>query len=127
METLILIIVLAVFFVAVVTEMGWLLLVRPRRRRGATPTEVVSPPEAPGEPDLLKPGRDAADDAHAVITPTAPPRGPEQPPAPADREAAPLGGTARPAARPAVAFPVVGRLSTSGAAVPGPAGRRHLG
>ena len=29
METLILIIVLAVFFVAVVTEMGWLLLVRP--------------------------------------------------------------------------------------------------
>jgi hypothetical protein len=33
METLILIIVLAVFFVAVVTEMGWLLLAR-RLRRG---------------------------------------------------------------------------------------------
>jgi hypothetical protein len=105
METLILIIVLAVFFVVVVAETGWLLLVRPRRRRGAAPTEVVSPPEAPSEPELLKPGRDAADDVHAVIAPTAP-----------------LGGTAHPAARPAVAFPVVGRLGTSGAAVPGPAG-----
>jgi fused signal recognition particle receptor len=79
METLILIIVLAVFFVAVVTEMGWLLLVRPRRRRRGEPPEViVSPPEAPGEPELRTPGRDAAEAAQAVITPTAPPRAPEQ-------------------------------------------------
>jgi fused signal recognition particle receptor len=92
METLILIIVLAVFFVAVVTEMGWLLLVRPRRRRGAAPTEVVSPPEAPGEPELIKPGRGAADDAHAVIAPTAPPRGPEQPPAPEIEKPPPSAG-----------------------------------
>jgi len=118
METLILIIVLAVFFVVVVAETGWLLLVRPRRRRGAAPTEVVSPPEAPSEPELLKPGRDAADDVHAVI---APPRRRE---ARSNRRprrwrSRPLGGTAHPAARPAVAFPVVGRLGTSGAAVPG--------
>ena len=92
METLILIIVLAVFFVAVVTEMGWLLLVRPRRRRGAAPTEVVSPPEAPGEPELLKPGRGAADDAHAVIAPTAPPRVPEQPSAPEIEKPPPSAG-----------------------------------
>jgi fused signal recognition particle receptor len=79
METLILIIVLAVFFVAVVAEMGWLLLVRPRRRRrGGAPAEVVSPPEAPGQPELRTPGQDAADAAQAVIAPTAPPRVPEQ-------------------------------------------------
>ena len=79
METLILIIVLAVFFVAVVAEMGWLLLVRPRRRRrGEAPVEVVSPPEAPAQPELRTPGQDAADAAQAVITPTAPPRVPEQ-------------------------------------------------
>ncbi len=79
METLILIIVLAVFFVVVVAETGWLLLVRPRRRRrGAAPVEVVSPPEAPGQPELRTPGQDAADAAQAVITPTAPPRVPQQ-------------------------------------------------
>src|SRR5450755_1334294 len=78
MKTLILIIVLAVFFVAVVTEMGWLLLVRPRRRRRGEPPVVVSPPEAPGQPGLRTPGRDAAESAQAVITPTAPPRVPEQ-------------------------------------------------
>ena len=79
METLILIIVLAVFFVAVVAEMGWLLLVRPRRRRrGEAPVEVVSPPEAPAQPELRTPGQDAADAAQAVIAPTAPPRVPEQ-------------------------------------------------
>ena len=83
METLILIIVLAVFFVAVVAEMGWLLLVRPRRRRGGPPpAEVVSPPEAPGEPELRTPGRDAAESAQAVMAPTAPPRVPDQRPAP---------------------------------------------
>ncbi len=92
METLILIIVLAVFFVAVVAETGWLLLVRPRRRRGAAPTQVVSPPEAPGEPELLKPGRGAAGDAHAVITPTAPPRAPEQPSAPQIEKPPPSAG-----------------------------------
>ncbi len=79
METVILIIVLAVFFVAIVAEMGWLLLVRPRRRRrGGAPVEVVSPPEAPVQPELRTPGQDAADAAQAVITPTAPPRVPEQ-------------------------------------------------
>jgi fused signal recognition particle receptor len=52
----------------------------------------VSPPEAPGEPDLLKPGRDAAGDAHAVIAPTAPPRGPEQPPAPEIEKPPPSAG-----------------------------------
>jgi fused signal recognition particle receptor len=93
METLILIIVLAVFFVAVVAEMGWLLLVRPRRRRGgAPPAEVVSPPEAPGEPELRTPGRDAAESAQAVMTPTAPPRVPDQPPAPEIEKPPPSAG-----------------------------------
>jgi fused signal recognition particle receptor len=93
METLILIIVLAVFFVAVVAEMGWLLLVRPRRRRrGEAPVEVVSPPEAPGQPELRTPGQDAADSAQAVITPTAPPRVPEQRPAPEVEKPPPSAG-----------------------------------
>jgi fused signal recognition particle receptor len=93
METLILIIVLAVFFVAVVAEMGWLLLVRPRRRRrGEAPVEVVSPPEAPGQPELRTPGQDAADAAQAVITPTAPPRVPEQRPAPEVEKPPPSAG-----------------------------------
>jgi fused signal recognition particle receptor len=93
METLILIIVLAVFFVAVVAEMGWLLLVRPRRRRrGEAPVEVVSPPEAPGQPELRTPGQDAADAAQAVITPTAPPRIPEQRPAPEVEKPPPSAG-----------------------------------
>ena len=75
METLILIIVLSVLFVAVVAETGWLLLVRPRRRRGAAPTEVVAPPEAPQEPEQAAPGQDtsAAQAAQAVMTPPAPP------------------------------------------------------
>jgi fused signal recognition particle receptor len=93
METLILIIVLAVFFVAVVAEMGWLLLVRPRRRRGgAPPAEVISPPEAAGEPELRTPGRDAAEAAQAVMTPTAPPRVPDQPPAPEIEKPPPSAG-----------------------------------
>ncbi len=93
METLILIIVLAVFFVAVVAEMSWLLLVRPRRRRGvAPPTEVVSPPEAPGEPELQVPGRGAAESAQAVIAPTAPPRQPAPPPAPEIEKPPPSAG-----------------------------------
>jgi len=93
METLILIIVLAVFFVAVVAEMGWLLLVRPRRRRGgAPPAEVVSPPEAPGEPELRTRGRDAAEAAQAVMTPTAPPRVPDQPRAPEIEKPPPSAG-----------------------------------
>ena len=92
METLILIIVLAVFFVAVITEMGWLLLVRPRRLRRGEPAEVVSPPEAPGESGLRTPGRDAAESAQAVLTPTAPPRVPEQPPAPEIEKPPPSAG-----------------------------------
>jgi len=91
METVILIIVLAVFFVAVVTEVGWLLLVRPRRRRGG-PVEVVSPPEAPGEPELQVPAPEAGESAQAVIVPTAPPRVPEQPPAPAIEKPPPSAG-----------------------------------
>ena len=92
MGTLILIIVLAVFFVAVITEMGWLLLVRPRRRRRGEPAEVVSPPEAPGEPELQVPGPEAAESAKAVIAPTAPPRVPEQPPAPEIEKPPPSAG-----------------------------------
>ena len=92
MGTLILIIVLAVFFVAVVTEMGWLLLVRPRRRRRGEPAEVVSPPEAPGEPELRVPGPEAGQSAQAVIAPTAPPRVPEQPPAPEIEKPPPSAG-----------------------------------
>jgi fused signal recognition particle receptor len=78
METLILIIVLSVLFVAVVAETGWLLLVRPRRRRGAPPSEVVAPPEAPQGPEQTAPGEEASAAATAVMTPPAPPA----PPAP---------------------------------------------
>ena len=92
MGTLILIIVLAVFFAAVITEMGWLLLVRPRRRRRGEPAEVVSPPEAPGEPELRVPGPEAAESATAVIVPTAPPRVPMQPPAPEIEKPPPSAG-----------------------------------
>ena len=93
METVILIVVLAVFFVAVVAEMSWLLLVRPRRlRRGAPPVEVVSPPEAPGEPELRVPGRDAAESGPAVIAPPAPPREPAPAPAPEIEKPPPSAG-----------------------------------
>jgi fused signal recognition particle receptor len=82
METLILIVVLAVLFVGVVAETGWLLLVRPRRRRGAPPTRVA-PPEAPQEPEAQAPGEEAARSAQAVIAPPPPvPAAPEAPPAP---------------------------------------------
>jgi fused signal recognition particle receptor len=82
METLILIIVLAVLFVGVVAETGWLLLVRPRRRRGAPPTRVA-PPEAPQAPEAQAPGEEAARSAQAVIAPPPPaPAAPEAPPAP---------------------------------------------
>ncbi len=77
METLILIIVLAVVFVAVVTEVGWLTLVRPRRRLRGQPTEVVSPPEAPGQDELRTPAAGGDEAAQAVATPAAPPRAPE--------------------------------------------------
>src|SRR5258708_2469975 len=93
METLILIIVLSVLFVAVVAETGWLLLVRPRRRRGAAPTEVVAPPEAPQEPEQTAPGQDtpAAQAAQAVMTPPAPPA-PQAPPAPEIEKPPPSAG-----------------------------------
>jgi fused signal recognition particle receptor len=89
METLILIIVLAVLFVAVVTEVGWLTLVRPRRRLRGQPTEVVTPPEAPGQDELRTPGEDT--DA-AVIAPPAPARVPPQPSAPEIEKPPPSAG-----------------------------------
>ena len=91
METLILIIVLAVFFVAVVVELGWLLLVRPRRRRRGQPIEVVSPPEAPGKDELRTPGAAGDESATAVATPPAPTRAPA-PPAPEIEKPPPSAG-----------------------------------
>jgi fused signal recognition particle receptor len=91
METLILIIVLAVFFVAVVAELGWLLLVRPRRRRRGQPVEVVTPPEAPGKDELRTPAAGGDESAQAVATPAAPPRAPE-PPAPEIEKPPPSAG-----------------------------------
>jgi fused signal recognition particle receptor len=93
METLILIIVLSVLFVAVVAETGWLFLVRPRRRRGAAPTEIVAPPEAPQVPGQAAPGQDtsAAQAAQAVMTPPAPPA-PQAPPAPEIEKPPPSAG-----------------------------------
>jgi fused signal recognition particle receptor len=92
METLILIIVLSVLFVAVVAETGWLLLVRPRRRRGAPPSEVVAPPEAPQGPEQTAPGEEAAAAATAVMTPPAPPAPREAPPAPEIEKPPPSAG-----------------------------------
>jgi fused signal recognition particle receptor len=89
METIILIIVLAVVFVALVLEGGWLLLVRPRRRLRGQPTEVVTPPEAPGQDELRTPGEEA--DA-SVIAPPAPARVPPQPPAPEIEKPPPSAG-----------------------------------
>jgi fused signal recognition particle receptor len=89
METLILIIVLAVVFVAVVVEVGWLTLVRPRRRRRGEPVEVVTPPEAPGQDELRTPGGET--DA-AVIAPPGPARVPAQPPAPEIEKPPPSAG-----------------------------------
>jgi fused signal recognition particle receptor len=89
METLILIIVLAVVFVAVVVEVGWLTLVRPRRRRRGEPVEVVTPPEAPGQDELRTPGGET--DA-AVIAPPGPSRVPAQPPAPEIEKPPPSAG-----------------------------------
>ena len=89
METLILIIVLAVVFVAVVVEVGWLTLVRPRRRRRGEPIEVVTPPEAPGQDELRTPGGEA--DA-AVVAPPAPARVPAQPAAPEIEKPPPSAG-----------------------------------
>ncbi len=91
METLILIIVLAVFFVAVVVELGWLLLVRPRRRRRGEPIEVVSPPEAPGKDELRTPAAGGDDSAQAVATPAPPARAPA-PPAPEIEKPPPSAG-----------------------------------
>ena len=90
METIILIIVLAVIFVALVLEGGWLLLVRPRRRRGG-PVEVVTPPEAPGQYELRTPGEGAADATGGVIAPPAPARAPA-PPAPEIEKPPPSAG-----------------------------------
>ena len=90
METLILIIVLSVLFVAVVAETGWLLLVRPRRRRAGAPPEVVSPPEAPQAPGQAAPGEDASA-AQAVLAPPAPPA-PQPPPAPEIEKPPPSAG-----------------------------------
>ena len=90
METLILIIVLSVLFVAVVAETGWLLLVRPRRRRGAAPAEVVAPPEAPQVPGQTIPGQDTSA-AQAVMTPPAP-AAPQAPPAPEIEKPPPSAG-----------------------------------
>src|ERR1700760_1116959 len=89
METLILIIVLAVVFVAVVAEVGWLTLVRPRRRLRGQPTEVVSPPEAPGR-DGRPPPAGAGDDS-PVAAPPAPARTPA-PPAPEIEKPPPSAG-----------------------------------
>ena len=89
METLILIIVLAVVFVALVLEGGWLLLVRPRRRRRGESAEVITPPEAPGQDELRTPGEEA--DA-AVIAPPTPARVPAQPPAPEIEKPPPSAG-----------------------------------
>ena len=91
METIILIIVLAVVFVALVLEGGWLLLVRPRRRRRGQPIEVVSPPEAPGKDELRTPGAAGDESATAVATPPAPTRVPA-PPAPEIEKPPPSAG-----------------------------------
>jgi fused signal recognition particle receptor len=92
METIILIIVLAVVFVALVLEGGWLLLVRPRRRRRGEPVEVITVPEAPGQDELRTPGQGAADAAQAVIAPPAPARVPAQPAAPEIEKPPPSAG-----------------------------------
>ena len=90
METLILIIVLAVVFVAVVAEVGWLTLVRPRRRLRGGPTEVVSPPEAPGQDELRTPAA-AGDDSATAVAPPAPART-AAPPAPEIEKPPPSAG-----------------------------------
>jgi len=92
METIILIIVLAVVFVALVLEGGWLLLVRPRRRRRGEGVEVLTPPEAPGQDELRAPGEGADEAAGAVIAPPAPTRVPAQPPAPEIEKPPPSAG-----------------------------------
>jgi fused signal recognition particle receptor len=92
METIILIIVLAVVFVGLVVEGGWLLLVRPRRRRRGEGVEVVTPPEAPGQDELRTPGGGADEAAQAVIAPPAPSRVPAPPPAPEIEKPPPSAG-----------------------------------
>src|ERR1700749_2205290 len=92
METLILIIVLAVVFVAVVVEGGWLTLVRPRRRRRGQPIEVVSPPERPGQGELRTPAAAGAappEYPSKLVRPRKAPRKDEGPPraAPGDKPA----------------------------------------
>src|ERR1700744_3462241 len=93
METIILIIVLAVVFVPLVLEGGWLLLVRPRRRRRGESPEVITPPEAPGQDELRTPGGEADS---AVIAPPPPPppppRAPAQPAAPEIEKPPPSAG-----------------------------------